>query len=502
MRKHWPVFYLLSLFLFIVFASVAQIIVNLVGNLGFHQFARSAAGKTWGSLFAEIIALLIWWLFNRYYLKAKIGWHGKGRDWLLILPVIVILIGDSFLGTNFNFAPGNIIHAVLFGLAVGACEEYLFRGILVSYLLQHFRLSALLTACLSGVGFGLIHLINGFSSGNWTNTFAQALMAIGVGFFLAAVYLLTNNLWLPIIFHAVVDAFDQLAFGTLSNSAGTSMINGIIYFIILGGLGFWLLNRGPIVMAQSVDFSSPSQQPQRDITFSEPTTAVTVNPLKSALGVALILIEFILGSTIVHPGQSQLVKTMIVFLLGLLVMLGAIWLYHDVLAANWRAYRRHFWRNVVMDFGFMIGVYILLAIVRLGLKLITGSHTALGVTDMLSFQSVGSASLTLISSSVVIMAPFTEEIIFRHVLFYQWRSKKWLAIIMFFVSSIAFGLVHWNNFQGDIMQMIPYMFIGAFFATIYCFTRNIWQNIITHFMFNFLQFGAAIFLLIVAIIQR
>lgn len=73
---------------------------------------------------------------------------------------------------------------------------------------------------------------------------------------------------------------------------------------------------------------------------------------------------------------------------------------------------------------------------------------------------------------------------------------------MFFVSSIAFGLVHWNNFQGDIMQMIPYMFIGAFFATIYYFTRNIWQNIITHFMFNFLQFGAAIFLLIVAIIQR
>ncbi|WP_252898594.1 CPBP family intramembrane glutamic endopeptidase [Secundilactobacillus odoratitofui] len=190
----------MSLFLFIVFASVAQIIVNLVGNLGFHQFARSAAGKTWGSLFAEIIALLIWWLFNRYYLKGKIGWHGEARDWLLLLPVIVILIGDSFLGTNFNFAPSNMIYAVLFGLAVGACEEYLFRGILVSYLLQHFRLSALLTACLSGVGFGLIHLINGFSSGNWTNTFAQALMAIGVGFFLAAVYLLTNNLCCQLFF--------------------------------------------------------------------------------------------------------------------------------------------------------------------------------------------------------------------------------------------------------------------------------------------------------------
>ncbi|WP_235016932.1 type II CAAX prenyl endopeptidase Rce1 family protein [Pediococcus acidilactici] len=38
---------------------------------------------------------------------------------------------------------------------------------------------------------------------------------------------------------------------------------------------------------------------------------------------------------------------------------------------------------------------------------------------------------------------------------------------MFILSSVLFGLIHWNNFNGDLLQMIPYMFVGAGFAVIY-----------------------------------
>ena len=72
---------------------------------------------------------------------------------------------------------------------------------------------------------------------------------------------------------------------------------------------------------------------------------------------------------------------------------------------------------------------------------------------------------------------------------------------MFLLSSFLFGLAHWNNFNGDIFKMIPYMVVGAWFAIIYYKSKNIWQNIMTHFFFDFLQVIAAVVVLILSLIQ-
>ncbi|MFV5770202.1 CPBP family intramembrane glutamic endopeptidase [Pediococcus acidilactici] len=72
---------------------------------------------------------------------------------------------------------------------------------------------------------------------------------------------------------------------------------------------------------------------------------------------------------------------------------------------------------------------------------------------------------------------------------------------MFILSSVLFGLIHWNNFNGDLLQMIPYMFVGAGFAVIYYKSQNIWQNIMTHFFFDFIQVLAAGVMLIVSLLQ-
>lgn len=120
-------------------------------------------------------------------------------------------------------------------------------------------------------------------------------------------------------------------------------------------------------------------------------------------------------------------------------------------------------------------------------------------TSVLSIQM---ASMGLVASLTTLMAPFTEEIIFRHALFFQWKNNKVLMWVMFFVSSIAFGLIHWNNFNGDVVQMIPYMVVGAWFALIYFWSKNIWQNIMTHFLFDFVQFASAIFVLVMAFMTK
>ena len=203
-----------------------------------------------------------------------------------------------------------------------------------------------------------------------------------------------------------------------------------------------------------------------------------------------------------QPGQTQLVKVSIAVGLAFVVFLVVVWMFRDVLGSNWRLYREHIVRNIALDVVLMIAVYAVLALVRIGMKAVMGSSAAGGAADMLSFQAVTTAGIGLFGSLTVLMAPFTEELVFRHVLFYQWRGHRIVTFLMFFVSSIAFGLVHWNNFNGDVTQMVPYMVIGGFFALIYYFSRNIWQNIITHFLFDFVQFAAALVLLIVAILQH
>lgn len=503
MKKHGVITYIGWLVLFLVSTIVAQIIGTLLFSSSlkavFH--GQPQLLSMWGNFVIELVALLIWWLINRGLLKVNVGWRNRGssRGWLLLLPVLVVIGGDALLPTSYNLTPSYVGSALLVGLSVGLLEEYVFRGLLVGFFYENFRLSSVTVALLSGVGFGLVHAVNGLSSGNWLNTGAQVLMAMGIGFFLAAVYLITHNLWLPILFHGLVDAFDQVAFGTLSNNAGTSLTNSVVYAVVFLALGLLVLQRGTVQFAQTPAKKTAKRQQHT----AAATLPANVSATKSILAVAAIVVELILGDLSAKLSMSKTSRTIFVVLLGLAVCVWVVSLYRDVLGAQWRQYRQHFWRNFAIDFGLMIGVYVLLAVVRFGMKQLPGaSTTAMGVTDWLSFQTVASASLAFLSSLVVMMAPFTEEVVFRHVLFYQWRNNKAVMVLMFVFSSVAFGLIHWNNFDGQVMQMVPYMFIGAFFALIYAFSRNIWQNIMTHLLFNSLQFLSGIFLLVFALLQR
>ncbi|GAK48316.1 hypothetical protein LOSG293_250070 [Secundilactobacillus oryzae JCM 18671] len=152
--------------------------------------------------------------------------------------------------------------------------------------------------------------------------------------------------------------------------------------------------------------------------------------------------------------------------------------------------------KVLLAIGGVIVSYGILIVVRLALKAtgLTAMETS-GV-DVLSIQT---ETTGLIASLTVLMAPFTEELVFRHVLFFQWRHRGALTWLMFVVSSILFGLAHWNNFNGEVIQMIPYMAVGAWYALIYYWSKNIWQAIATHFLFDFMGFAGALLVFIMAL---
>lgn len=217
---------------------------------------------------------------------------------------------------------------------------------------------------------------------------------------------------------------------------------------------------------------------------------------KTIIVVAVVVAEMLLGAKLVALAHSNLVKVLIsdsIFVIGFLIVLG---LFHDVLRRDWQLYRQHLWRNLGLGLLSLIGTYGILYLSRWGLSLFGVKMSAVAAPAAISMQAV-----TVIGTVPTILAPFSEEMIFRHGLFYQWKDSRILGVIMFFVSSIAFGLAHWNNFNGHLVLMIPYMCVGAWFAFIYWRSRNIWQNIMAHFFFDFPNVLAAIFLLILSSFQ-
>ena len=100
-----------------------------------------------------------------------------------------------------------------------------------------------------------------------------------------------------------------------------------------------------------------------------------------------------------------------------------------------------------------------------------------GIDDNLS---VGILFLGVIPA---VIAAFAEELTFRYLLFGKFKPIA-LKVLMFIVSSLLFGLVHYNNVDGNLVQLIPYVAMGAYFAAVYAVSKNIWFAIGTHFIYN------------------
>ena len=91
------------------------------------------------------------------------------------------------------------------------------------------------------------------------------------------------------------------------------------------------------------------------------------------------------------------------------------------------------------------------------------------------------ATILLTFITVVIIAPITEEFIFRGILLHRW-SSKWGIAVGIVASSVLFGLVH-----GDIF--IPErIFGGAIYAILYLKTKSLMVPIVLHAVNNLIAF--------------
>lgn len=188
------------------------------------------------------LVVLSWWLWSgRAVTAVGLGVPGGWAFWIAAIVAIVLAtalglqvaavrssaeareqVQKQFRGVPALMVPRDSRERRLWvglSLTAGLCEEILYRGFLIWYLMMWLPGTA--AVLLSAIVFGMAHLYLGWGVG--------VLRVTMVGVVLGVAYLVTGTLWVPIAIHAIVDvtsgltgsaAFEQGGSVTCQDPAG------------------------------------------------------------------------------------------------------------------------------------------------------------------------------------------------------------------------------------------------------------------------------------------
>ncbi|WP_180005418.1 MULTISPECIES: CPBP family intramembrane glutamic endopeptidase [unclassified Acinetobacter] len=174
-----------------------------------------------------------------------------------------------------------------------------------------------------------------------------------------------------------------------------------------------------------------------------------------------------------------------------ILFIAVCWLYKTMLYTHWQKYKQAFWRSSLLV---VVGAVVLQVVISF-------TRSLLPVGENIEKEStIDPNTIAFFSMLIISLGPlFTallEDIIFRYTLLQKLFIQPWLwRLILVLLNSILFGLIHYHNFDGDLIATISFMVAGLFLNLIYLWTRNIWHVLLIHFVNNaVLSLGGVILL--------
>jgi membrane protease YdiL (CAAX protease family) len=188
-----------------------------------------------------------------------LGFTRKGLLKGLLLGWLMIVM--SFLNVNYFILKEygitmppvtKMITFTLWMLMIGVFEEVLIRGIILNNMMKKWggtKKGIYLAVFMSSLFFGIAHLVNLIESpGLVIVTLAQVVYAFFIGVFFASVYLRSKNIWVVIIYHALMDfasyytdVFSK-AVEMTDISLQAACVNIVLTSVFLM-MGLWLLRK-------------------------------------------------------------------------------------------------------------------------------------------------------------------------------------------------------------------------------------------------------------------
>ncbi|WP_180118283.1 CPBP family intramembrane glutamic endopeptidase [Acinetobacter sp. YH12096] len=174
-----------------------------------------------------------------------------------------------------------------------------------------------------------------------------------------------------------------------------------------------------------------------------------------------------------------------------ILFIAVCWLYKTMLYTHWQKYKQAFWRSSLLV---VVGAVVLQVVISFTRSLLPVGEN-IEKESTIDPNTIAFFSLLIISLGPLFTA-LLEDIIFRYTLLQKLFIQPWLwRLILVLLNSILFGLIHYHNFNGDLIATISFMAAGLFLNLIYLWTRNIWHVLLIHFVNNaVLSLGGVILL--------
>lgn len=139
----------------------------------------------------------------------------------------------------------------------------------------------------------------------------------------------------------------------------------------------------------------------------------------------------------------------------------------------------------------IVGAIALHVIITLTRSFLPTNHTSINNQDVL----VINLAIFIISFGPVFTA-LIEDIVFRYTLLQKlFIPNLSIRILVITFNSVLFGLIHYYNFDGNVISTISFMSAGLFLNIVYIWTRNIWHVLLIHAINNFVLSILAVIIL-------
>lgn len=209
----------------------------------------------WTFMFNFIIICLIAFLTLKYLCPNwKLGLSKNGlKEGLKKYGIFGIIVGiisgvAFYIGLQpFDYNPTIwkvLIEGVIYYLGVSILEELYVRGLLLNFiekLCYKKKNNTAIAIILSSVIFGLGHIF-GLLGQPILIIIARVIWTIAMGMYLGAIYKKTNNLWLPIIMHFIINVFAlPYCFSTITTYPNISLYIILPAYILLGIYSLYII---------------------------------------------------------------------------------------------------------------------------------------------------------------------------------------------------------------------------------------------------------------------
>lgn len=268
----------ISLFVLIGLLSFLWLEKPLREFLSENLFDAQVAKQISGISIRIILIAIIFSLIKKFQLLDFTGlnlWRKYKNIQAVFIPLVFVTVG---IAANWNtYVNTDLRILLLFALstmAVGIVEELTFRGTILPLLILSFantKQPILKSAILSGLMFGLVHLINLFSQPeNIIGITSQVFFAAAIGVFFCGLMVRTENILIPCMLHALVNfSFGAGELKQTAEETSTIIENSVInrsslipttiffLFIFIGGVYMILKTDKETILAKlNPDFHS------------------------------------------------------------------------------------------------------------------------------------------------------------------------------------------------------------------------------------------------------